>query len=85
MSPLCTPRLSVNLHSVYSHQKVTAERMNGVSWPQRLPSHLAGLLVALGSEPGMQGMVQWMIRRKFPAAQRKLRNNSVMGNNWKKK
>lgn len=29
-------------------------------------------------------MVQWTIRRKFPAAQRKLRNNSVMCNNWKK-
>lgn len=48
------------------------------------PSHLAGPLVVLGSGPGMQGMVQWTIRRKFPAAQRKLRNNSVMGNNWKK-
>lgn len=51
----------------------------------QMPSHLAGPLVVLGSGPGMQGMVQWTIRRKFPAAQLKLRNNSVMCNNWKKK
>lgn len=31
------------------------------------PSHLAGPLVMPGSMPGMQGMVQWTIRRKFPA------------------
>lgn len=34
------------------------------------PSHLAGPPVVPGSMPGMQGMAQWTIRRKFPAADR---------------
>lgn len=32
------------------------------------PSHTAGPLVVLGSTPGMHGMAQWTIRRKYPRA-----------------
>lgn len=89
--PPCTPEVSVH-QSLRPFSSEGQCRMHewvsvglSVCLVLQTPSHLAGPLVVLGSGPGMQGMVQWMIRRKFPAAQRKLRNNSVMGNSWKKK
>lgn len=85
---LVLPSFLFIIHSVHSHQKVTAGCMNGVSWPHRLPCITNALASGwtIGSPgPGMQGMVQRTIRRKFPAVRRKLRNNSAMCNNWKKK
>lgn len=47
------------------------------------PSHLAGPLVMPGSMPGMKGMVQWTIRRTFPAADwTRSQKNRLMDNNW---
>lgn len=34
---LVLPSFLFIIHSIHSHQKVTAGCMNGVSWPQRLP------------------------------------------------